>query len=226
MSNIATEKGLSLETGYTLHPPALPANLPVLSNKQIDDNYILRGPDPFINFRRAVRHIQLYLVRSDRKETANLPLSLNDQWVRFSPNGIPNGRWTNDALGFLVDMFPQTVERYVNPENEAAATDIHRRTSSTTSVADPKAKPNAPYWYPTLVLNLEVKKMLPEEGVEWLFVRVRSKGIRNGRFDLDIEVWDEAGDLVATSVHASLIVDAARNLAGRTPSAKKAKAKI
>jgi len=57
-----------------------------------------------------------------------------------------------------------------------------------------------------------VKKLLPQEGVEWLFVRVKAKVIRNGRFDLDVEVWDEKGELVANSVHASLVMDASRNI--------------
>ena len=72
--------------------------------------------------------------------------------------------------------------------------------------------PEAKYWYPTLVLNLDVKKLLPEEGVELLFVRVQAKVVRNGRFDLDVSVWDEDGEMVATSQHASLVLDAARNM--------------
>lgn len=225
MSNMATETGLSLQTEYKLQPPRLPTNLPLLADKLIDDNYVVRGKDPFVSFRRAVLNIQMFLLRADRKESAHLPISVNDQWVRFSPGGTPNGRWTNDALGFLVDMFPQTIERYINDEGEKAA--IATANGLDTPVAQSKIPPKAPYWYPTLVLNLDVKKLLPEEGVEWLFVRVRAKTIKNGRFDLDIEVWDEAGDLVATSVHAALVVDAARNLAGRTVSSTaKAKSKL
>ncbi len=72
--------------------------------------------------------------------------------------------------------------------------------------------PEAKYWYPTLVLNLDVKKLLPEEGVEMLFVRVRAKVVRNGRFDLDVSVWDEKEEMVAHSNHASLVLDAARNI--------------
>ena len=68
------------------------------------------------------------------------------------------------------------------------------------------------YWYPTLALNLDVKKLLPDEGVELLFVRVQAKLVRNGRFDLDVSVWDEGGEMVAHSVHASLVMDTSRNL--------------
>jgi hypothetical protein len=229
MSNIATEEGLSLDTEYSLaSPPALPAHLPTLAGHNLDQNYTIRAADPFPEFRRAAQNIQMFLVRPDRKDSSR-PKSINDQWVRFSPNQVPNGRWTNDALGFLVDMFPQIVESYINPESEEAAMSPQSQDQRRESIKKANAKGGRPFWYPTLVLNLDVKKLLPEEGVEWLFVRVRAKGIKNGRFDLDIEVWDEAGELVATSTHASLIVDASRNLAGRTRSKqtkKKAESKL
>jgi hypothetical protein len=148
---------------------------------------------------------------------------MNDQWVRFAPNRNPNGRWTNDALGFLVDMFPQIVEKFVNPHIEEAALDQQSAGEGNKPRQGKGEKgpgATAKYWYPTLALNLEVKKLLPEEGVEWLFVRVKAKSIRNGRFDLDVEVWDTDNELVATSSHASLIVDSARNT---TRKAKKGK---
>ena len=64
-------------------------------------------------------------------------------------------------------------------------------------------------------MNLEVKKTLPPEGVEWLFVRVRPKQIKNGRMDLEVVILDEQGDIVALSQHVCLILDAARNMAER-----------
>ena len=73
-------------------------------------------------------------------------------------------------------------------------------------------EPEARYWYPTLALNLDVKKLLPEEGVDLLFVRVQAKVVKNGRFDLDVSVWDEEGEMVAQSNHASLVLDASRNM--------------
>lgn len=71
------------------------------------------------------------------------------------------------------------------------------------------------FWFPTLVLNIEFKKLLPPEGVEWLFVRVRPKQIRNGRMDLEVVVLDEEGDIVALSWHVALIVGGERNSRGR-----------
>ncbi|KIX07133.1 uncharacterized protein Z518_05110 [Rhinocladiella mackenziei CBS 650.93] len=217
MSNIAAEQGLSLDTSYQLYPPALPADLQSLATQGYDANYTMRAKDPFPQFRRAAQNIQMFLINPERKP-AGRPKAMNDQWVRFAPNRVPNGRWTNDALGFLVDMFPQIVESYVNPFVEEAALGQHSEAELQEFLRS--NEPRAKYWYPTLALNLDIKKLLPDEGVEWLFVRTRAKAIRNGRFDLDIEVWDVEAELVASSCHASLIVDASRNT---TRKAKKEK---
>jgi hypothetical protein len=229
MSNIVTEQGLSLDTGYTLFPQPLPADFELLASQSQDANYIHRGNDPFPSFRRAAQNVQIFVVKPSRKAPADAskgrPRALIEQWIRFTPktpryNSGTVGRWTNDALGFLVDMFPQVVETYINPDVEEAAVGNLSRTELKQFLTS--GEPRAAFWYPTLNLNLEVKKLLPEEGVEWLFVRVRAKAIRNGRFDLDIEVWDQDGEMVANSVHASLIVDASRNFA-RSDSSKQQK---
>ncbi|OAP62337.1 hypothetical protein AYL99_04540 [Fonsecaea erecta] len=228
MSNIATEEGLSLDTQYQRWPPALPANLALLGERGQDENYTRRSRDPFPSFRRAAQNIQIFLVHPDRRPPPGefgRPRAIVDQWVRFAPktpslNPDENitGRWTNDALGFVVDMFPQIVESYVNPFVEEAAIGQHSEAELKNFLKS--NEPRAKYWYPTLTLNLDVKKLLPEEGVEWLFVRVMAKAIRNGRFDLNIEVWDEGGELVASSTHASLVMDASRNIT-RKPKEKK-----
>lgn len=95
--------------------------------------------------------------------------SIVDEWVCFSDGQ----RFTNSSLGFVADCFPQIIESYVDKNK------------------------GGQHWYPTLLLNLDMKKALPDEGVEWLFARVRSKRIKNGRFDLEVIILDEEGDVVA-----------------------------
>ena len=84
----------------------------------------------------------------------------------------------------------------------------------------------AKFWYPTLLLNLDVKKSLPEEGVEWLFTRVDTKQIKNGRMDIDVVILDEAGEIVALSHHVSFAVGAERNLAKRVTGGDEKSSKI
>lgn len=115
-----------------------------------------------------------------------------DEWLCFRDGS----NFTNSSIGFVADMFPQIVESY-------------------------RDHSQGPYWYPTLLLNLDVKKTLPPEGVKWLAIRVQVKKIKNGRMDLDVHIHDEGGDLVALSHHVTFVLDAARNTAARRkPDAK------
>jgi hypothetical protein len=115
-----------------------------------------------------------------------------DEWLCFSDGT----NFNNTSIGFVADMFPQIIER-------------HRDQSQ------------GPFWYPTLLLNLDIKKALPVEGVKWLQIRVQMKSIKNGRMDLEVFVHDEEGDLVALSHHVGFVLDASRNTAVRTKSNSK-----
>jgi acyl-coenzyme A thioesterase PaaI-like protein len=115
-----------------------------------------------------------------------------DEWLCFSDGS----NFDHSSIGFVADMFPQIIER-------------HRDQSQ------------GPFWYPTLLLNLDIKKALPAEGVKWLQVRAQMKRIKNGRMDLEVFVHDEAGELVALSHHVGFVLDASRNTAARTKSDSK-----
>lgn len=96
---------------------------------------------------------------------------------------------------------------------------IHDSNPYDVASKDGSMKP-ARFWYPTVLLNIEFKKPLPEEGVEWLFVRVDTKQIKNGRMDLEIVILDEGGEIVALSQHVALAVDSSRNIAERKTGSK------
>jgi hypothetical protein len=112
--------------------------------------------------------------------------SIVDEWICWSDGT----NFTNSSLGFVADMFPQIVETLKNEKSR-------------------------PFWYPTLLLNLDIKKALPPGGVKWLQIRAMMKKIKNGRLDLEVFVHDAEGDLVALSHHVGFILDASRNLAAR-----------
>jgi hypothetical protein len=111
--------------------------------------------------------------------------SAADEWLCFSDGS----NFTNTSVGFVADMFPQIVERFRDEKG--------------------------PFWYPTLLLNLDVKKSLPPEGVKWLQIRVEIKKVQMGRMDLEVFVHDAEGDLVALSHHVGFVMDASRNTAAR-----------
>jgi archaeosine-15-forming tRNA-guanine transglycosylase len=59
--------------------------------------------------------------------------------------------------------------------------------------------------YPTLCMSSEIKK--DPKGTKWLFMKITAHEIKNGRFDTDVYVVDEEGELVALSKHVSLITE-------------------
>jgi len=197
---MATETGVTFSTDYKLSPPPLPVNLALL--KQNKDEHWARQPDmPFAKFRRATTKAQFHFPRKGQRSNG-----VADEWIRFS-NGE---KWTNASLGYVCDMWPMPVEAFVQAENPY----------NVKKNGGKAKKPAARFWYPTVLLNLDVKKSLPDEGIEWLFVRVATKQIKNGRMDLEVIIMDEGSEIVALSHHVALAVDSSRNLAVRTTSAK------
>lgn len=197
-SNLHTESGPTYSTGWNLQPTPAPANTANFPDK--DPNWRELQVRPFASFRKAMKQVRFMLPSSGQHVQ-----SANDEWMCFTD---PTERFTNESLGFVCDMFTQLVESHLEVEAGASW-------DQTGAEKQEERRKKAAYWYPTVLLNLDVKKALPAEGVKWLFVRVRAKQIKNGRYDLEVIIMDEAGDLVALSHHVCLILDASRNLAKR-----------
>ncbi|KAL9035821.1 MAG: hypothetical protein Q9214_006418 [Letrouitia sp. 1 TL-2023] len=209
-SNLPHETGISLPTQYQLHPPPPPP--PLLSSSSSaeglkegrDPNWV-RGAHKHAGFRKVTGQVRWYVPR--RRPAAP---ALVDEWVCFSR---PGARFTQMSLGYVVDSFPQVVEGYPDEEVVRAQRIAEGSEAEGEGEGEGGGEDSTPRlnWYPTLVLNLEVKKLLPEEGVEWLFARVRAKEIKNGRMDLEVAVLDEGGELVAISNHVCLVLPSERN---------------
>ena len=114
--------------------------------------------------------------------------SVKEEWVRWAP-GIGKV-FDVTSLPYLADCFGPLLEGYGVTGN----------------------------WYPTLSYGMEVKRGPPEgkEGWECLFLRVEMHEVRNGRFDLEVWILDEEGQVVAISRHTALVVGSERNYKGRT----------
>lgn len=193
-SNLNTEAGLSLDTGFEMHPPPPPVDLVKL--KQDKDEHWSRRPEmPFASFRKASTKVQFHFPRDGQ-----LHRSIGDEWIHLTTGE----KITNETLGFIADMFPMPVESFREKENPYDITDPNEA-----------KKRMAIYWYPTVLLNIDFKKALPEEGVEWLFSRCKTKQIKNGRMDLELIIMDKEGDIVALSHHVCLVLPAERNIAPR-----------
>ncbi|PVH88270.1 hypothetical protein DL98DRAFT_508982 [Cadophora sp. DSE1049] len=193
-SDIASESGVSFDTGFTLTPAPLPVDLEKLKEDK-DDSWMKSGPMPFADFRKATQKTQFYVPRNGQATW-----SWSDEWIRLS-NGE---KWTNESIGYVVDMFMMPVEAHLQLE------------AAEKKAAGSGSGKTRRFWYPTVLLNLDVKKALPKEGVEWLFSRATAKQVKNGRMDLEIVVLDAEGEIVALSHHIGLAVDSQRNLAKRS----------
>lgn len=202
-SDIDTESGLTLPTQWSLTPPPRPAaDLTRLAVDE-DKHWEMQKQFPFAAFQKAPQHLDFYLPRKGQ-----LASSIVDEWIRFS-----NGEYfTNLTLGFIADMWPQIVEAYRTDSSNG-----WDPTSPAVTEQSAKMTKNnwARFWYPTLLLNLDIKKALPSEGVERLFVRARAKQIQNGRMDLKVVILDASGDIVAMGQHVTLVLSAERNMVER-----------
>ncbi|KAJ8611906.1 hypothetical protein MRB53_037702 [Persea americana] len=206
-SNLHTEQGVSLQTCWQLNPPRPSVNISKLDS-DTDENYGERRLWTMRNFRKAPGNTRFFFPRAGQAHP-----SIVDQWICMK-----NGEnWTNTSLGYVADAFPQVVEVYAHQPVDVYSIALEK---SMSVEEQEKTYKNPGYWFPTLVLNLDIKKALPEEGVKWLGVRLQAKQIKNGRFDLEIIIMDESGEIVALSHHSCMIVSAARNLSARSNAEK------
>ncbi|KAH8881204.1 hypothetical protein GQ53DRAFT_702670 [Thozetella sp. PMI_491] len=192
-TKFAAQEGITLPTSFIstgISPPPAPADLVLLERKGEDAHWRLEPEPPYLNFRKAMRNMVFYHPKQP------VDPSVAEQWIRFRPGG-KLAPFTNEALGFVVDMFPLIVDQFPQVEKKAR-------------------------WYPTVGLNLDIKRSLEPGGADWLYVRVRTGEIRNGRMDLQVVVLDAAGNLVALSSHITLVLSVERNLAGRQPGGQEA----
>ncbi|KAI0866293.1 thioesterase-like superfamily-domain-containing protein [Xylaria cubensis] len=198
-ANIDAEAGFTLQTGWSANPPlpAPPTDFNKLAADGQDADWVALKDLPYPKLRKAVNRIRMHIPRNGQKQP-----NVIDEWVRLeSGERIPM-----EGLGFVSDMWPQMIEGLVIKQQEMDGEAQNAK----------KSAGDLPWlWYPTLVLNLDIKKALPPEGVEWLHVRVQSKHIKNGRYDYEVLIFDETGDLVAISNHVALVVDGSRNTAAR-----------
>lgn len=203
-SNLLTETGVSFPTAWRLNPSPASADVSKFE-ADTDELWAERRAWPFSSFRQACTHIRSWFPRSGQPGRA-----IVDQWLC-----LRNGeKFTNESLGYVADMFPQVIESYRSDGEDPYSIDLQQRMS----IGEQEKKISNPgFWYPTLVLNLDVKKALPAEGAKWLFARIQAKTIKNGRYDLEVIISDESGDVVALSHHVCFAVSAARNLAQRRP---------
>ncbi|KAK0638463.1 thioesterase-like superfamily-domain-containing protein [Cercophora newfieldiana] len=196
MTDLNSQSGLTLPSPWTLPypPPAKPdfSLLPADNDPLWTTLPLLSG---ILGKVPCLQNLKCYAPRGKQEDKTRA-----DLWIRLA---TPDAKFTTYTLPFVADCLPYPVEAF-RPRPDETDTD------TAYFAAD------AMFWYPTLVMNVEVKRPLEEkDGVEWLYLRMQTKEIRNGRLDLEVVVMDEKGELIAVAHHVNLVVGLERNTAGR-----------
>lgn len=190
ISDLKSETGFSARTGWKLRPPQ-PTDEPPRTSSL---DRVAAVPwelvmIPYPTFRKATTHVEVYGLNINSELSRNR--GVTDQWSRLrwsDGSKVISGKWTNEAAAFLLDIFPQLL---ANLET------IFGRGN--------------PLWFATLTVNIEFKKDVSAWGKDWLYSRVNTKCIQNGRIDVEVILQDELGDIVALATHTCLIMSSARN---------------
>ncbi|GAB1313759.1 Thioesterase domain-containing protein [Madurella fahalii] len=204
MADLSKETGISLPIPafglqYPLAPPPTPDFAALKEDRDPNWTQLKFPPGSPLGYARCLQNCVYYAPKRGQ------PIrSIIDKWVRLASGE----KFTASSLGYVSDCWPYVVEAHRPSKREA---EERRRGGDPVPFA-----PGARFWYPTVVLNLELKKPLPEAGLEWLQLRIQSKQVKNGRLDLEILVLDEMGELVALSNHVNLILGSERNTAERS----------
>ncbi|KAI3394418.1 hypothetical protein diail_2830 [Diaporthe ilicicola] len=196
-TRLSLEKGLTLATGWSMTPPPKPVDLGLLALGR-DPHWVRRDWDSlgarFASFVRAHNNLEHYVPREGSSNPRRRGVA--DLWLRLKAGQ----RFTNHSLGYVADAYPMVVEGW-RPRRDEEQTPF---------------RSDEMLWYPTLSMSLDVKRALPEEGAEWLFVRSSPKVIRNGRLDLEVIILDQHQNVLALSNHVNIILSAERSLKERS----------
>ncbi|KAL1968487.1 hypothetical protein VTN77DRAFT_1697 [Rasamsonia byssochlamydoides] len=213
VSDPASEVGVSAPSDWRVYPPPPSSRPPEFvtgdDNRLVPASPWVRISQQYSNFRLATNHTEVFGPADPH--AGQRRRGITDQWARFRPLGEKGGqgRWTDEAVAYLIDLYPMALEALEtssssSPSSKTAGGEVEKEESNP-----------GPFWFPTVTLNIDFKKRLPPTGVEWLYSRVTTKSVRNGRTDFDVVVLDEKGEVVALATQVGLVVSAMRNLSGR-----------
>jgi hypothetical protein len=199
--NNSISNGPSLDTGYTISPSIPPFNPDLFEANNKDPNWI-RFHQSWTPKSPVKANTQAVFAKRRQPDPDK---NLIDDWLR--PVN-PDTRWTNKMLPFIVDQVSPPPENYYEGSSRSQLGYIRRALQYEDMEMPPFGPWNSPRFYSTVSMSLDVKHRLPQEGVQWLFTRYRTKGMADGRLDVECEVWDSNGRLVALSPQVWVVVDA------------------
>lgn len=205
--NFEKEQGVTMPTGWEL--PLAPPSVDLKALAQNQDKNWQRTYLPVTSVLPSLSNLETYAPRAGRAGPAT-----HDYWIRLA-NGE---KFQPSDLGYVADcmsMMPVEGYRPLSDDLDDSSLKVAN------GIIDNSGYPSdMSFWYPTLAINLDIKKRLSAQGDEWLRVRIATKRIQNGRIDLEFLVFDADNDYVAGSHHVALAVDSSKNYAKREKPAR------
>ena len=201
--NLNSEKGISYPTHNILDPEPAPVALAKLAY-DADPHWvgytIPWHPESFL---KPITHFRFF---SPIKAPPHKHIT--DVWMRFN---CPEDRFTNEMLGAVADHWHRMPENYRSDSvwnNAKLPANALRAAAKGTNIKGYSTV----FAYPTLSMHLEIKKSLPPQGAQWLFVRARATEIKNGRFDAEIIILNADSELVALAHQVCFVLNSAQKV--------------
>lgn len=139
-------------------------------------------------------------------------------------NGFMGGeRMDASYLALMTDVVPSMSDTLLRNCGMYDAHNLHRRAERwaennpgvpaviTNSIAEAM---QASTLNSTIILDIEFKRRIPEEGLPFIFCRTTTKMLQDGRMDLDVTICNEDMELLCTSRQLMLVLEAHRKFRG------------
>ena len=194
-------QGVSYDTGYQLNPEPAKVDLRMLETGS-ESRWVGWGfPWHFQSVLKAHTHIRSF-VPKDGPPRPNV----TDLWLTPSST---HDSFITQTLGSVVDFWHRTPENNLSTaawSNASIVRTAQQVAEGSVEITDIGRNP-PPHWYPTLSMNLEIKKLLPPGGVKWLFIRAQTKEVQRGRMDAEVMIFDRHMELVALSHQICFVIE-------------------
>ena len=215
MADLSRTGQFTVETGWQLTPPPIPTTIRSLKDDRDPDWVSYQYPYSPESLGRAQSYVKFYV--PIKGQGANYV----DQWITpgWRDDDAPNGPvWTNELVQFAVDASLPVLNNLLKTSGKPGFHEAVVRTGLLQRKARLEGRDDRiigeelkdaallPWIISTTTIATEVKRLLPEEGVKWLFLRATTRMLLNDRMDYDVVLLDEHGLLIATSQHVLQVI--------------------
>ena len=213
MTDFLAAGSISAQTGWQLLPPPIPTSTLSLAS-DCDPNWIgYLAPFSPLSLRRAQSYIKYFVPIKSQS------LNYVDQWITpgWKDESMADGPvWTNELIHFVLDNCLPTLNDLICKGSELHDAIVKGGLQQRQARLDGRddriwgvglTDTDLPPWIiSTITITIEIKRLLPEEGTKWLFLRATTKSLLNNRMDYDIVLTDEHNELIALSHHVLQVI--------------------